>query len=248
MAHKLNVLPHSAAPPLRTAEHHQQGLCSTFPWLQRWKGWGNKLWEHTHCRLLVAMTAIWRWRSSLGACWASTACVMQHATSTAISQASFSPLRSESSSPLVPNESKSPLLVLRGCWQTYSLSTCFLLCFVSLLLCSQGASQQAIHPPPGTWTLCWHAIDHPSPHCPPHYHFHRPVSSTSAGRSASAASLWDCSSPSWWFTVVLHEVTAGISQCLNTQKAWDAKRLMLSFSLGFLALKIMWSNKLISCH
>lgn len=69
--------------------------CSALPWLQRWKGWGSKLWEHTCCRSLVALTAIWRWRSSFIAHRAFSADVIQRAMSTVMNLTCFFALRSK---------------------------------------------------------------------------------------------------------------------------------------------------------
>lgn len=137
------------------------------PWLQRWRGWGCKLWEHTCCCSLVALTAIWRWHSSthhtlnsLCSCHAAY-CVHHH------DHNANSPVFIHS--PVVPNE-QLWFVHLSHCWQTNPTSAffCLFVCFFfKTLLCSHKAPQQVIHPLHSTSALCWHPIDHPSPHCPP---------------------------------------------------------------------------------
>ncbi len=154
--------------------------CSALPWLQRWRGWGCKLWEHTHthtrCSSLVALTAIWRWRSSHIAHWASCVCVMQHATSSATSMTCFFFF------PSILKTVYQHLLLVQCWWQTYSLSTCFfffLFFFVPLL--PEGISTGHPSPTQHLNALLTHHRSSlatlPSPH-----HLRRPVSRASAGR------------------------------------------------------------------
>ena len=174
--------------------------CSALPWLQRWRGWGCKLWEYTHthsahtqrthahththththtqCCSLMALAAIWRWHSPHAAHWAR---VMQHVTTTVTSQTCFcfvfssSPFTLKTSvPPLAPNEYQ-PLLLFRGSfWQTYSLSTCSSATTGCL-------NRSSIPPRPAPSTLCRHAIDHvvlPPPPPPPRtcqQHVSRPL-------------------------------------------------------------------------
>lgn len=83
------------------------------------------------------------------------------------------------------------------CWQQLSP--------VDVLPCSKRASQQVIHPPSSTLTFRWRTINHIT--LPP-------------------LALRTCQQhppllfSSWWFTVLLHKLTVGISQCLNAEKPY----------------------------
>lgn len=190
--------------------------CSALPWLQRWRGWGCKLWEHTHTLLLAGGSDCHLEMTQLSHCARGVLCLC-HATCYVQRNEQdvccfLPPSILKTVIPPSASNEYQRLLLVQCCWQTYSLSTCLFF----LLLCSQRASQQVIHPPPSTSTLCWHTIDHPSPPCPP------PTTSAdlSTERQQAAASLGDRPSSSWWFTVLLHKLTVGISQCLNTEKPY----------------------------
>lgn len=147
-----------------------------------------------------ALTAIWRWHSSDITHWASCVHLLPHPASTATSMTCFLLLRLKSHhSPMAPNEYQPLLLfVWLGCqWQTYSLS----ICSSAPTGCLSRSSIP--HPAP------WRSVDTPSITLPSPRLLRGPVNSA----------LLSCSS-SWWFTVLLHKMTEGISQCLNTEQPY----------------------------
>lgn len=106
------------------------------------------------------------------------------------------PLRSDCPrSLLAPKEYRPrlPFLWLGRCWQTYSLLSCP---YALRRRCNRSSYPLSM--------FCWRR--HRS-HCPLPHLLHGPVSSALL-----------CCSSSQWFTVLLHKLRVGISQCLNTEK------------------------------
>lgn len=175
MTHEANMPSTCAAPPLRTAQHPRQDLSLGVTMVSKVEKGEAVSSGNTH-----AAARWWLWQPSGDDAALSLhtelPLLMSHnmRTSTIMNLLGFFSLSLYNITLLWPLLNKSLSHCLACCGQTYSLSTCFVLFFFFLLLCSQRASQQVIHPPPGTSMLRWHAIDHPSPHTPPHLGYHLP--------------------------------------------------------------------------
>lgn len=157
--------------------------CSMLPWLQRWRGWGCKLWEHTRCCSLVALTAIWRWRSSHIAPWISSADTMQHTVSIIITMMLIFLFVKKIWIPAQRIQASTLVSAPGRHWQTYSTSAFFLLLLLFAFLAPlfpEGIStgHPFLSPAPQR------SVDTPSiiPSRPalPQHHLYRPVSGTSA--------------------------------------------------------------------
>lgn len=191
---------------------------------------------HTHSPLLTggwALTAIWRWHSSHIAHWASCACLMQHAASTVTSMTCFLPPPFEKA--VIP------------LWLLMNIS-------LYSRLCGSTAADRLIHYRPAPLLPGGISTGHPSPHPAPRRSVDTPsIILPSPHRLCGPVNgaFLSCSS-SWWFTVLLHKLTVGISQCLNTEKPYyslmrqgscrmadGAKAVVLDFPV----LKFMWSKK-----
>lgn len=216
--------------------------CSALPWLQRWKGWSSKLWEHTH-----AAARWWLWQPS-----GDDAALSLHTelpppmscnmlTFTVMCFFPF-PLFRKHQSPLMNISLHSCYIALLAADRLIHYRPVLFLFFAPVFPKGISTSHPSPHPAPQCSVDMLSIIPRHTTHPTTTSTCHRLVNSTSAGSSAPAASLWDFPSPSWWFTVLLHKVAIGMSQCLNTETPDEdpAGWLMQSFSLFWISvLKII---------
>lgn len=233
------MLSPSEAPPLP----QDSAASSVGPLAQRChgckggEGWGCELWEHT--LLLTGDSDSHLEMTQLSHCTLRVLCLC-HATNYIHRNKHdvcvcffFFPLLipEHSLHPLDPNEYNPLRLYLCLAWLIQYQPAIFYFIFCCSTVPRGHLNRSSIpRPAPQTSVDTLSIIPRPLP--PPPTTTTTTSMDLSTARQQVAASLWDCPSSSWWFTVLLHKLTLGISQCLNTEALLlcDEKRI-LSFSL-----------------